>query len=148
MARRRNLQHAHGLGRCQWEFARILRQGSWLNQSVNQNQSASAAAATLLGLALVFLGGGLVVTQPLEVGEDPGFRHLPFEPTQGGLDPFVFADGDLGHTGVQNHKQLTKVAKALPLPLGSGRLGSAGARPGVVVNVDMPEGAAAKLTAL
>ena len=31
-----------------------------------------ATAATLLGLALVLLDGGLVVTQTLEIGKDPG----------------------------------------------------------------------------
>ena len=57
----------------------------------------SAAAAALLGLALVFLRWGFVVAQPLEVCKDPGLRDLSLEPAQGGFNPFVFADGDLGH---------------------------------------------------
>jgi len=57
----------------------------------------SAAAATLLGLALVLLGGSLVVAKPLEVGKDACLGHLTLEATQGRLDAFVFADGDLGH---------------------------------------------------
>jgi len=57
----------------------------------------SAAAAALLGLALVLLGGGFVVPQPFQIGENAGLGHLALEATQGGFDPFVFADGDLGH---------------------------------------------------
>lgn len=76
----------------------------------------SAATTTLLGLALVFLSWRLVVAEPLQVGKDPCLRHLSLEPAQGRFDPFVFADGDLSHKGGQNHKQLTKLAKAPPLP--------------------------------
>jgi hypothetical protein len=38
-----------------------------------------------------------VVAQTLQVREDPCLGHLALEATQGGFDPFVFADGDLGH---------------------------------------------------
>ena len=57
----------------------------------------SAATATLLSLALVLLRGGLVVAQPLQVGEDACLRHLALEAPQGGFNPFVLADSDLGH---------------------------------------------------
>lgn len=39
----------------------------------------SAAAAALLGLALVLLDWCLVVTQTLEIGEDPGLGDLALE---------------------------------------------------------------------
>ena len=61
------------------------------------NSAESATTTTLLGLALVLLGGSLVVTQALEVSKDPGLGHLTLETAQGRLDAFVFADGDLGH---------------------------------------------------
>lgn len=118
------------MGPCQWGFARILPWGcqglAWGNPilpgvegSHNRRRSVrgrSAATTTLLGLPLVFLSWRLVVAEPLQVGKDPGLRHLSLEPAQGRFDPFVFADGDLSHKGGQNHKQLTKVAKAVPLP--------------------------------
>ena len=60
-------------------------------------KTGSAAAAALLGLALVLLDGGFVVTQALEVSEDARLRHLALEATESGFNSFVFADGDLGH---------------------------------------------------
>lgn len=57
----------------------------------------SAAATALLGLALVLLDGGLVVTQALQVGKDARLGHLALEAAQGRFNSFVFADGDLGH---------------------------------------------------
>jgi hypothetical protein len=74
----------------------------------------SAAATTLLGFALVLLGGSFVVTQALEVGEDPGFGHLALEAAQRRLDALVFADGDLGHKPIKNLCSLTMVASAGP----------------------------------
>jgi hypothetical protein len=42
-----------------------------------------------------------VVAQTLEVGKDAGLGHLALETTQGRLNPFVFADGDLGHEALE-----------------------------------------------
>jgi len=66
-------------------------------RSAARSPRRSAAATTLLGLALVLLSGGLVVAQALEIGEDPRLRDLAFEAAQGGFDSFVLADGHLGH---------------------------------------------------
>ena len=38
-----------------------------------------------------------MVPQTLQICKDSGFGHLALEATQSGFDPFVFADGDLGH---------------------------------------------------
>ena len=62
-----------------------------------ERRACSTAAAALLRLALVLLGWGFVMTQPLQAGEDACLGHLALETPQGGFDPFVLADGDLGH---------------------------------------------------
>ena len=90
----------------------------------------SAAAAALLGFALVLLGGGLVVPQALEIGEDAGLGHLPLEAAQGGFDPFVFADRDLGHETLRKRKQPTILATDLQRMVdGTGRGAERGLRP-------------------
>ena len=76
----------------------------------------SATATALLSLALVLLNRSLVVTQALEVGEDPGFGHLALEAAQRRLNALVFADGDLGHKSIKNLCSLTMVASALSAP--------------------------------
>jgi hypothetical protein len=65
----------------------------------------STAAATLLSFALVLLSRGLVVAQSLEVGEDAGLGDLALKAAEGRFDPFVFADGDLGHERLCERKQ-------------------------------------------
>ena len=57
----------------------------------------SATTTTLLCFALVLLNRGLVVTQTLEIGEDPGLGDLALETAQRRFNPFVFTDGHLGH---------------------------------------------------
>ena len=56
-----------------WNY-RFLSEESTLNPS--------ATTATLLCFALVLLDRSLVMTQTLEVGKDPSFRHLTLEATQ------------------------------------------------------------------
>ena len=87
----------------------------------------SAAATTLLGLALVLLSWGLVVTQPFQIGEDAGLGHLPLEAPQGGFDPFVFADGDLGHETLRTGKQPVNLASSRFQDFGSATGAVAGA---------------------
>ena len=76
----------------------------------------SAAATALLGLALVLLGGSLVVAQALEVSKNAGLGHLTLEATQGRLDAFVFADGDLGHEARGAVNEWFTLATALAHP--------------------------------
>jgi hypothetical protein len=71
----------------------------------------STATATLLRFALVFLGGGLVVAQPLEVGEDARLGDLALETAKGRFNPFVFADCDLGHERLCKRKQSDNLAR-------------------------------------
>ena len=76
----------------------------------------SAAAAALLGLALVLLNRSLVVTQALEIGEDAGLRDLALEAAQSRLDAFVFADGDLGHKTGSGNLQFDDGSNCSPAP--------------------------------
>jgi hypothetical protein len=58
-----------------------------------------------------------MVTQPLQIREDSSLGHLSLKAAQGGFDPFVFADGDLGHEKQSDCKQLSNLAKtSCPLP--------------------------------
>ena len=79
---------------------------------VNGNaEPKSTATATLLRFALAFLGRGLVVAQPLEVGEDAGLGDLALEAAEGRFDPLAFADGDLGHERLCERKQSGNLAR-------------------------------------
>ena len=51
-----------------------------------------------------------MVPQPLQIGKDAGLGHLALEATQGGFDPFVFADGDLGHEMLRSRTQPSTLA--------------------------------------
>ena len=87
----------------------------------------SATTTTLLGLALVLLGGRFVVTQPLEIGKNAGLGHLALEATQGGFDPFVLADGDLGHEEAAETVAARQCSKRPQLrPAGAAGLSGAG----------------------
>ena len=48
--------------------------------------------------------------QPLEIGKDAGLGHLALEAAQSGFDPFVFADGDLGHEVLLKRGKWTNLA--------------------------------------
>jgi len=50
------------------------------------------------------------VPQPLQIGKDAGLGHLALKATQGGFDPFVFADGDLGHETLWRRQQFSTLA--------------------------------------
>ena len=52
-----------------------------------------------------------MVAQPLEVGEDAGLGDLALEAAEGRFDPFVFADGDLGHERLSERKQSGNLAR-------------------------------------
>ena len=64
--------------------------------------------------------------QPLQIGKDAGLGHLALEATQGGFDPFVFADGDLGHETLRSRKQLSTLATDPHRTTGGGEEGAEG----------------------
>ena len=51
-----------------------------------------------------------MVPQALQIGKNASLGHLALEATQGGFDPFVFADGDLGHETLWRRQQFLTLA--------------------------------------